>query len=118
MLEQSGRLRAWVGLWLRAARIVGVPAGRWGTRRPTGGGSRLAVGHLAGIAAAAAARVRVGASVTVPVLDGAVELPTLGLLFQGSKTGAGPARHVSWTAAWSGPRRWPGPAGFETAAMR
>ena len=64
---------------------------------------------------AAAARARVGAAVTVPVLDGAVHLPTLGRLVLGSETGAGPARHGSGSA-WSGPA-WPGPAGFETAAV-
>ena len=63
------------------------------------------LGHLAGIAAAAAARARTGAAVTVPVLEGAVHLPTLGRLALGTETGTGLTRHGS------------GPAGFETAAV-
>jgi uncharacterized protein len=47
------------------------------------------LGHLAGIAAAAAARARMGAAVTVPVLDAAVHLPTLGRLALGTEAGAG-----------------------------
>ena len=68
------------------------------------------LGHLAGIAAAAAARARIGAAVTVPVLDGAVHLPTLGRLALGTETGTGLARPGSGPAG-------SGPAGFETAAV-
>ncbi|MGO9219910.1 MAG: FxsB family cyclophane-forming radical SAM/SPASM peptide maturase [Streptosporangiaceae bacterium] len=73
------------------------------------------LGHLAGITAAAAARARVGAAVTVPVLDGAVHLPTLGRLALGSGAGAGLARHGSGPAG-SGPAG-SGAAVFETAAV-
>jgi uncharacterized protein len=68
------------------------------------------LGHLAGIAAAAAARARVGAAVTVPVLDGAVHLPTLGRLVLGAQTGTGLAGPGSGSAG-------SGPAGFETAGV-
>ena len=49
------------------------------------GGPALAadLGHLGAIAAAAAIRSGTGARVTVPVLDGAVHLPTLGRLVTG-----------------------------------
>jgi uncharacterized protein len=68
------------------------------------------LGHLAGIAAAAAARARIGAAVTVPVLDGAVHLPTLGRLALGTEAGTGLATHGSRSAG-------PGTAGFETAGF-
>jgi uncharacterized protein len=54
---------------------------------------RLAVdlGHLGAIAAAAAIRARTGAAVTVPVVDDAVHLPTLGRLVLGT-------REAPWSA--------------------
>ena len=50
------------------------------------------LGHLAGIAAAAAVRARVGAAVTVPVLEGAVHLPTLGRAGPGDRGRSGRIR--------------------------
>ena len=47
------------------------------------------LGHLAAIAAAAAVRAGAGAAVTVPVLDGAVHLPTLGRPCSGDRAGTG-----------------------------
>jgi uncharacterized protein len=73
------------------------------------------LGHLAGIAAAAAARARMGAAVTVPVLDGAVHLPTLGRLALGTETGTGLAGRGSGSGG-SGPGG-SGPAGYESAAV-
>ena len=73
------------------------------------------LGHLGGIAAATAARARIGASVTVPVLDGAVHLPTLGRLALGAEAGTGLARH-GYGSAGSG-RSGSGLAGFEAAAV-
>ena len=68
------------------------------------------LGHLAGIAAAAAARARVGAAVTVPVLDGGVHLPTLGRLALGAETETG----LAWPGSGSAGS---GSAGHETAAV-
>lgn len=76
-----------------------------GDQDPDPRGLTADLGHLAGIAVSAAARARAGAAVTVPVLDGAVHLPTLGRLALGSETGIGLV----------GPE--PGAAGFETAAV-
>lgn len=48
------------------------------------------LGHLGAIAAAVAIRARMGAAVTVPVMDGAVHLPTLGRLVLTGDAAAGP----------------------------
>lgn len=45
------------------------------------------LGHLSAVAAAAAARGRLGAALTVPVVDAAVHLPTLGRLVLGPGSG-------------------------------
>jgi uncharacterized protein len=47
--------------------------------------------HLGAVAAAVAARARAGAAVTVPVINSAVHLPTLGRLVLGDDEGATPA---------------------------
>ena len=90
----------------------------WGLRclerlRPAGAGSgaeeqasdphRLTadLGHLAAIAAVAAVRAEVGAAVSVPVLDGAVHLPTLGRLALGTEPGRGGTAGDFETAAVS-----------------
>jgi uncharacterized protein len=73
------------------------------------------LGHLAGIAAAAAVRARTGAAVTVPVLDGAVHLPTLGRLVLGTEPGTGLTTHESGSAGSGTPGS--ASAGFETAAV-
>ena len=52
------------------------------------------LGHLAAIAAAAAVRAGAGAAVTVPVLDGAVHLPTLGRLALGTGRDGGTLRGI------------------------
>jgi uncharacterized protein len=61
---------------------------------------RLAVdlGHLGAIAAAAAIRARTGAAVTVPVVDDAVHLPTLGRLVLGTRAAPGSADSAPGTA--------------------
>jgi uncharacterized protein len=59
------------------------------------------LGHLGAIAAAAAAHGRASAAVTVPVLDGAVHLPTLGRLVLGRDQVLGRADGDPRTAAVS-----------------
>jgi uncharacterized protein len=72
-------LRAWAVRCLEELRAV--PA------RP----DAVALGHLGAVAAAAAARGRVSAVVTVPVQGGAVHLPTIGRLVLGPEPGQGEA---------------------------
>jgi uncharacterized protein len=71
-------VRAW------AIRCLGLlrPAVARPGREPAHGGHELAadLGHLAAIATAAAVRARVPATFTVPVINNAVHLPTLGRL--------------------------------------
>jgi uncharacterized protein len=76
-------LRAWAVRCLAQLRAVAA--------RP----DATLLGHLGAVAAAAAARGRLGAVVTVPVLGSAVHLPTLGRLALGPETGVGqPADHA------------------------
>jgi uncharacterized protein len=63
-------------------------------RRPAPG-----LGHLDAIAAAAAVHARVPAAVTVPVLDSAVHLPTLGRLSLGTSQDRPPADEAAAMAA-------------------
>jgi uncharacterized protein len=72
-------VRAW------AAHCLGVlrPSLAWPRRGPRHG-LAADLGHLAAIAAAAAVRARVPATVTVPIVDHAVHLPTLGRLSLGA----------------------------------
>ncbi len=102
-------VRVWALRCLGQLRPAGSGPGN-GDQAPGPQGLTAELGHLAGIAAAAAARARIGAAVTVPVLDGAVHLPTLGRLALGTGTGAGLARHGPGSAG-------SGPAGFEMAAV-
>ncbi len=106
-------VRVWALRCLGQLRPAGSGPGRWGPGARTAGAARLSWGIWRGIAAAAAARARMGAAVTVPVLDGAVHLPTLGRLVLGTETGTGLARRVR--GAGSGPPVRP--AGCETAAV-
>jgi uncharacterized protein len=64
-----------------------------------------ALGHLGAIAAAACIRAGLDGRVTVPVLDGAVHLPTLGRLAVGpaSQPAPGAAGDGPWPAAAPGP---------------
>ena len=80
-------LRAWA---VRCVEQLRVAAARPNTAE---------LGHLSAVAAAAAARGRLGAAVTVPVLDGAVHLPTLGRLVLGPDQGDGTAEGAAATAA-------------------
>jgi uncharacterized protein len=59
------------------------------------------LGHLGAVAAAAAARGRLGAAVPVPVMDLAVHLPTLGRLVLGRVPGPALADDAAETAAVS-----------------
>jgi len=59
------------------------------------------LGHLGAIAAAAAARGRLGAAVPVPVMDLAVHLPGLGRLVLGPEPGQAHANDIEETAAVS-----------------
>lgn len=72
-------LRAWGVRCLEQLRSAGWRQGATGLATGT---QQLAadLGHLSAVAAAAAARGRLGAAVTVPVVDAAVHLPTLGRL--------------------------------------
>lgn len=72
-------LRAWGVRCLEQLRPAGWRPGATGLATGT---QQLAadLGHLSAVAAAAAARGRLGAAVTVPVVDAAVHLPTLGRL--------------------------------------
>jgi uncharacterized protein len=107
-------VRVWALRCLGQLRPAGSGPGE-GTQPPEQQAFTADLGHLAGIAAAAAARARIGAAVTVPVLDGAVHLPTLGRLALGTETETGLARRGSGSAG-------PGPAGsgmagYEKAAV-
>lgn len=102
-------VRVWALRCLEQLRLAGSGPGDGG--QPPGPQELTAnLGHLAGIAVAAAARARVGAAVMVPVLDGAVNLPTLGRLALGTEPGTGLTRPRSGSAG-------SGTAGFETAAV-
>ncbi len=59
------------------------------------------LGHFGAIAASAAIRARVGAAVTVPVMDGAVHLPTLGRLVLSADAVSRPADRKPETATVS-----------------
>jgi uncharacterized protein len=67
----------------------------------TGATSRLAadLGHLGAIAAAAAIKARTNAEVTIPVVDSAVHLPTLGRLIIGIDEAARPSGVASRKAS-------------------
>jgi uncharacterized protein len=68
----------YVRVWaVRCLEQLRLPAGE---RARTGQALAADLGHLGAIAAAAAIRAGIAASVTVPVRDGAVHLPTLGRL--------------------------------------
>ena len=84
----------YVRVW--AMRSLGQlrPAGAWpGDEEQDRDSWQLAtgVGHLCAIAAAAAARARICAALTVPVMNLAVHLPTLGRLLLGAEEAAMPA---------------------------
>lgn len=79
-------IRAWALRCLERLRPAGAGPGEE-ERAPDPQKLTADLGHLAAIAAAAAVRARVGAAVTVPVLDGAVHLPTLGRLALGTEGG-------------------------------
>lgn len=73
--------------YLRAWAVRSLEQLRAGPARP----DAADLGHLGAVAAVAAARGRVGAVVTVPVLSGAVHLPTIGRLVLGPEPGRGQA---------------------------
>jgi uncharacterized protein len=77
-------IRTWAQRCLERLRPAG--AGPGGEEQAADAARLTAdLGHLASIAAAAAVRAGVGAAVTVPVLAGAVHLPTLGRLALGTE---------------------------------
>jgi uncharacterized protein len=78
-------LRVWAVHCLERLRAAGRPSTAEHDQNP----QRLAedLGHLGAIAAAAAARGRLGAAVMVPIVADAVHLPTLGRLVLGAEPG-------------------------------
>src|SRR5581483_7935281 len=78
-------LRAWAVHCLERLRAAGGPGAAGRTQDAPGLAADL--GHLGAIAAAAAARSRLGAAVTVPIMADAVHLPTLGRLVLGPEPG-------------------------------
>jgi uncharacterized protein len=100
MLLGHPYLRTWAVHCLEQLRAVGWRPGATG---PATGTHQLAadLGHLSAVAAAAAARGRLGAAVTVPVVDAAVHLPTLGRLVLGPRPGRAEADGEATTAAVS-----------------
>ena len=81
-------LRAWA---VRCLEQLRAARPRPGAVAPVRSTRQLAadLGHLGAVAAAAAARGRMAAAVTVPVVDAAVHLPTLGRLVLGPDQGGG-----------------------------
>jgi len=92
-------LRAWAVRCLEQLRAVGRPSAADHAQDP----HKLAadLGHLGAIAAAAAARGRLGAAVVAPIVAGAVHLPTLGRLVLGPEPGQAGTDGQSGTAAVS-----------------
>ena len=92
-------LRAWAVRCLSRLRSAGRPDAADHARGP----QRLAadLGHLGAIAAAAAARGRLSAAVMVPIVAGAVHLPTLGRLVLGPEPGQTGTDGETGTAAVS-----------------
>ena len=83
-------IRAWGLRCLERLRPAGAGALVRRSRPPMPHRLTADLGHLAAIAAAAAVRAGPdGAAVSVPVLDGAVHLPTLGRLALGTEPGRG-----------------------------
>ena len=70
-------VRAW------AVRCLGLAPAAGRDEDHAADGAAADLGHLSAVAAAAAARARIGTSLMVPVVDGAVHLPTLGRLVLG-----------------------------------
>jgi uncharacterized protein len=93
-------LRTWAVHCLEQLRTAGSQPG---ATDPDPGTQQLAadLGHLSAVAAAAAARGPLGAAVTVPVVDAAVHLPTLGRLVLGPGTGRAEADGEARAAAVS-----------------
>ncbi|MGH3067146.1 MAG: FxsB family cyclophane-forming radical SAM/SPASM peptide maturase [Streptosporangiaceae bacterium] len=89
-------LRTWAVHCLEELRLA--PA--WDDQGRAGNAQNLAVdlGLLGAVTAACAARAGMGAAVTVPVMDAAVHLPTLGRLVLGPEHGAWPAAGERETA--------------------
>lgn len=81
-------VRAWAVRCLELLRPAAAQPGRDPAR--TGHGLAADLGHLAAIAAAAAVRAQVPATLTVPVRDNAVHLPTLGRLSLGAPLNQAP----------------------------
>jgi uncharacterized protein len=75
-------VRAWAAGCLELLRPALARPGR--APAQTGHGLAAGLGHLAAIAAAAAVRAQASATLTVPVMDNAVHLPTLGRLSLGA----------------------------------
>jgi uncharacterized protein len=93
-------LRAWAVRCLERLQAAAM----WPAAADPDGESRLLaadLGHLGAIAAAAAVHGRLGVAVTVPVMDMAVHLPTLGRLVLGSEPGQAHADEAPETAAVS-----------------
>jgi uncharacterized protein len=82
-------IRVWATRCLELLRPAFARPGRDPAR--TGHGLAADLGHLSAIAAAAAVRARVPAALTVPVVDNAVHLPTLGRLSLGPSQDRPPA---------------------------
>ena len=93
-------LRAWAVRCLERLRAAPM----WSDAADPDGESRLLaadLGHVGAVAAAAAAHGRLCAAVTVPVMDMAVHLPTLGRLVVGTEPGQAHTDDVAETAAVS-----------------
>ncbi len=82
-------IRVWAVRCLEELKAPAWPAGQ----NEAGQAGRLAadLGHLGAIAAAIAVRAGAGTAVTVPVINAAVHLPTLGCLSLGAEHAARPA---------------------------
>jgi uncharacterized protein len=92
-------LRDWAVHCLERLRAAWRP----GAADPTPVTRQLAtdLDHLSAVAAAAAARSRLGGAIKVPIVSGAVHLPTLGRLMIGPEPGLGGTDHEPGTASVS-----------------
>lgn len=80
-------IRAWAVRCLEQFRLTAIR--RDGERQDAAARDLHAdLGHLGAVAAVTAVRGRMGAAVTIPVMNGAVHLPTLGRLVLGAEEGA------------------------------
>jgi uncharacterized protein len=79
--------RAWAVRCLEQLRLTAIRRDRE-RQHPGARDLHADLGHLGAIAAATAVQGRTGAAVTIPVMNGAIHLPTLGRLVVGAEEGA------------------------------